>query len=656
MCGIAGFVDTRAALDAGGLAAAGTTMASTLQHRGPDGSGVWVDADAGVSLAHRRLSILDLSPAGRQPMVSSCGRLVLSCNGEIYNHGELRRELEARGRQFRGHCDSEVLVEACAEWGVETALGRLTGMFAFAIWDRVTRTLTLARDRIGIKPLYWARFGRLFLFGSQIKALRAHDAWVSEIDRDSLAAFIRYNYVPSPQTIFHGVFKLPPGHILQLPHAGVPEVRPYWDSRRVVVAAAASRLEISEEEAVDRLESLLRDAVREHMVADVPVGAFLSGGVDSSAVVALMQAESHRPINTYTIGFAEPRHDEAPYARAVAAHLGTAHTELYAAPEHVLEMIPALPQWYDEPFADSSQIPTLLVSKMTRQHVTVALSGDGGDELFGGYRKYHKAHAIALAGRYLPVSLRTALATGLGALLSGGATLSRTIPRFLRPGLSINRPVEFADAFAAAGEDEVYRRLMSTSEDPTVVVPGTRERPDLLQDGTLRATLTDFLERMSYLGMVTRLPDGILTKVDRASMAFGLEVRVPLLDHRVAEYVWRLAPSIKYGKTGENKRLLRRLLYRYVPPALVDRPKKGFTVPIKSWLRGPLRTWAEELLDGRRLAEDGFFDPRLIRARWHEHLAGTHNRQRLLWSVLMFQQWREYQTTGLAPPRRSMVC
>lgn len=656
MCGIAGFLDARRVLGADSLAATGAAMAATLHHRGPDDSGVWTDPPVGVSLAHRRLAILDLSPAGRQPMVSSCGRLVLTYNGEIYNHAALRRELEASGRHFRGHCDAEVLVEACAELGVEAALGRIIGMFAFAVWDRVTRTLTLARDRIGIKPLYWAQFGKLFMFGSEIKALRAHGGWAPEIDRDSLAAFVRYGHVPSPHSIYRGVFKLPPGQLLALPHAGVPEIRPYWDPHKIVAAAAANRLDISEEEAVDGLEALLRDAVGRHMVADVPLGAFLSGGIDSSAIVALMQAESNRPINTYTIGFAEPRYDEARQARAVATHLGTEHTELYAAPEHALEIIPELPRWYDEPFADSSQIPTLLVSELTRRHVTVALSGDGGDELFGGYRKYYKARALALAARHLPMPLRRATAAGVRRILAGGVMLHRALPAFLRPELSLNRPNELANAFAAATEDDLYRQVVSTPEDPTAVVPGAHERPDLLQDETVAATLSDFMERMGYFGLMTGLPDGILTKVDRASMAFGLEVRVPLLDHRIVEFVWRLAPSLKYAGVDQNKRLLRRLLYRHVPRALVDRPKRGFTVPIKLWLRGPLRTWAEELLDERRLAEDGFFNPALIRARWHEHLAGTHNRQRLLWCVLMFQQWRQHQTAEPAQRERRMVC
>ena len=644
MCGIAGFIDVRRTLGADDLAAAGAAMAATLHHRGPDDSGVWFDPSAGVSLAHRRLAILDLSPAGRQPMVSSCGRLILTYNGEIYNHTELRRELEARGRRFRGHCDAEVLIEACAEWGVEAALGRLNGMFAFAVWDRTGRTLTLARDRIGIKPLYWAQFGTLFLFASEIKALRAHGGWTPEIDRDSLAAFVRYCHVPSPHSIYRGVFKLQPGHLLVLAHTGAHEIRAYWEPRKIVAAAAVTRLDMSEEEAVDGLEALLRDTVNRHMVADVPLGAFLSGGIDSSVVVALMQAGSNRPINTYTIGFTEPRYDEARHARAVAAHVGTAHTELYAAPEQALNLVPELPRWYDEPFADSSQIPTLLVSELTRRHVTVALSGDGGDELFGGYRKYYKARTVALVAGRVPVHLRRVMQAGLSRMLAGGARCHRALPAFLRPELSFNRGDELASAFAAGTEDDIYRKMISTPDDPAEVVPGAHERPDLLQDKTMRPVLPDFMERMGYFGVMSGLPDGILTKVDRASMAFGLEVRVPLLDHRVAEYAWRLVPSLKYAGADENKRLLRRLLYRYVPRALVDRPKRGFTVPIKSWLRGPLRAWAEDLLDERRLARDGCFNPALIRVRWREHISGTHNHQRLLWCILMFQQWRQHQT------------
>ena len=648
MCGIAGFLDARGALDAERLAATGAAMAATLRHRGPDDSGVWTDPEAGISLAHQRLAILDLSLAGRQPMISSCGRLVLTYNGEIYNHAELRRELAAAGRAFRGQSDSEVLVEACAQWGVAPTLKRLIGMFAFAVWDRTTRTLCLARDRIGIKPLYWARFGDLFMFGSELKALRAHDGWAPEIDRDSLAVFVRDGYVSAPYSIYRGVFKLTPGHLLVLPYADVPEIHPYWNALEVAAEAAANRLDVSEAEAIDGLESLLRDAVGSHMAADVPLGAFLSGGIDSSVVAALMQEQSSRPISTYTIGFAEPRYDEARHAREVAAYLGTAHTELYVAPEQALAIIPELPRWYDEPFADSSQIPTLLLSELTRRHVTVALSGDGGDELLGGYKKYYSARALAQVGRCLPMSLRDTTAAAARWILAGGATLCGVLPVFRRCVLSLNRWSDLTNAFAMVTEDDLYRQMFRISEDPAAVVPGARERSNLMQDAIADATLPDFMERMGFLDMMTRLPDQMLTKVDRASMAFGLEVRVPLLDHRIVEYVWRLAPALKYSGAGENKRLLRRILYRHVPRALVDRPKRGFGVPVKVWLRGPLRAWAEELLDERSLTGDGFFNPTLIRARWREQLAGTHNHKRLLWPVLMFQQWRRHQAAESA--------
>ncbi|MBI2884520.1 MAG: asparagine synthase (glutamine-hydrolyzing) [Candidatus Methylomirabilis oxyfera] len=649
MCGIAGCLDARGARGADSLAATGEAMAATLRHRGPDGAGVWIDPAVGIALAHRRLAILDLSPAGRQPMVSSCGRFVLTYNGEIYNYVELRDALVAAGRPFRGHSDTEVLVEACAEWGVEATLRRLLGMFAFAVWDRTTRMLMLARDRIGIKPLYWARFGTLLLFGSELKALRAHDGWTPEIDRDSLAAFVRYGHVPAPYSIYRGVSKLLPGELLVVGPDGEPRISSYWDPARIVAAAQSERLDISEAEAVDDLEWLLGDAVVRHMAADVPLGAFLSGGIDSSLVVALMQAHSNRPINTFTIAFREERFNEADHARAVANHLGTAHTELLVSPRDALDLIPELPRWYDEPFGSRSQIPTMLVSRLARRQVTVALSGDGGDELFGGYKRYYATLAVARKAGSMPRLLRDLAANAVDDLFPAVRALHGIVPAAIRPNLPLNWMTRITAVARASGDvNALHRQLRSFNVEPsTLLVPGAVERPARWQTTSHVGAVSDPMERLGYFELLTVLVDSILTKVDRASMAHSLEVRVPILDHRVVEYAWRLPPALKFGTTvADNKPLLRRLLYRYVPRDLVDRRKHGFQSPIAVWLRSPLRTWAEELLDERRLKENGFFEPALVRRCWNEHLRGTGDHWKLLWDVLMFQQWYEYWVIG----------
>ena len=629
MCGIAGLIDFAADTGAEALAAAAAAMAATLGHRGPDDDGAWADAGAGVALGFRRLAIVDLSPAGRQPMVSSCGRCVLVYNGEIYNADELRRELEGLGRGFRGHCDAEVLVEACAQWGVEGAVGRLVGMFAFALWDRETRNLALARDRIGVKPLYWGQWDGLFLFGSELKALRAHGGWQPDIDRDSLAAYMRHQYVPTPDSIYRGVHKLRPGHVLTIGPKGEASATCYWDLR--AIARDTARSDIAEAEAVGRLKDALRDSVRRRMIADVPLGAFLSGGIDSSLVVALMQAESARPVRTYTVGFDDEDFDEAPYARAVAAHLGTDHTELYVAPADALGVVPELPEWYDEPFADSSQIPTMLVSRLARGSVTVALSGDGGDEVFGGYKRYYRADALRRRLGWLPRSARRAAAAALRALHHGS--------RF-----AVHRRGRAAAIVGAADDVALYRALVSHVDRPAALVPGSAERKGVLWDGSVAGDIPDFMELAGYFDTVTSLPDQMLTKIDRASMAASLEVRVPLLDHRLVELVWRLPPDIKFGRADQNKRLLRSVLYEYVPRPLVDRRKRGFGVPIAAWLRGPLRDWAEALLAEHRLDAEGFFDARAVRAMWGEHLSGAGDWQRVLWRVLMFQAWLAHQS------------
>ncbi|MBP2310827.1 asparagine synthase (glutamine-hydrolyzing) [Azospirillum soli] len=651
MCGFCGFLAESESRTPVGLEAVARRMADTIAHRGPDGDGVWADEAAGIALGHRRLAIVDLSPLGRQPMLSADGRWVIAYNGEIYNFQDLRAELEAAGHGFRGHSDTEVLVEACAAWGVERTVKRLVGIFAFALWDRRDRTLYLVRDHLGVKPLYWARMNGTLLFGSQPKALRAHPAFRADIDRDALAAYMRFSYVPAPHTIHKGVFKLEPGSILTVRPGRDPERTVYWDMGEAARGGIADRLSLSDEDATDALETLLKDAIGRQMMADVPLGAFLSGGIDSSTVVALMQAQSDRPVRTFTIGFGEGDYDEAAHARAVAAHLGTEHTELRVDAAHALDAIPRLPEFYDEPFADSSQIPTLLVSEMTRRSVTVALSGDGGDELFAGYNRYFWGPAVWRRIGRLPAGLRRG-AAGLVRSVppQGWDALFGLVPQSRRPRQPGDKLHKLAGVLGAADEDALYRRLVSQWDEPDSLVLGGREPRGRLWDDGVAAAMPDFVERMQYLDSVTYLPDDILAKVDRASMGVSLEARVPLLDHRVVEHAWRVPLSQKI-RDGKGKWLLRQVLYRHVPRELIERPKSGFAVPIDSWLRGPLRAWAEDLLDERRLRSDGYFDPAPIRACWAEHLAGTRNNQHRLWSVLMFQAWKQrWGTASTAAP------
>lgn len=619
-------------------------MTETLALRGPDDQGTWTDFEAGIALGHRRLSILDLSPLGHQPMTSACGRYVIAFNGEVFNFRALRAELEACGHGFRGGSDTEVMLAAIAEWGLEGAVGRFVGMFAFGLWDRTERTLHLVRDRLGIKPLYYGWAGSTFLFGSELKALRAHPQFVPEVDREALSSYVRFSYVPCPRTIYRGFRKLPPGTILTV-RANVPDARPepvpYWSAREVALRGQSAPFTGSAEEAVSTLHDLLRDAVLLRLESDVPLGAFLSGGIDSSTVVALMQAESSRPVRTFTIGFQEGGYDEAAHAKAIAAHLGTDHSELYCRPSDALELIPRLPDWYDEPFADSSQLPTYMVSAMTRKHVTVALSGDGGDELFAGYPRYLWAERLwGLMGR-LPQPARQVVANALVWFRPETVdAVGGLLPRRVRPARAGDRAHKLARLVRSNDIDHVYRSLLSMGEEPEVVVPSVAEPKGLVFDESLSVDFPTFIPRAQMLDLVTYLPDDILTKVDRASMAVSLEARVPLLDHRVVELAWTLPLSLKI-RDGQTKWILRQVLGRYVPRALYDRPKMGFGVPIESWLRGPLREWGEHLLDERRLRSQGYFDVDRIRFRWKEHVSGRYNWHALLWTVLMFQAWNE---------------
>ncbi len=636
MCGIAGFLELERRPGTQELEAIAGAMAGKLAHRGPNARGVFVDADAGLAFGHTRLSIIDLSPAGAQPMTSSCGRYVITYNGEIYSSDELKPELEALGHRFRGHSDTEVIVEAIAEWGVRATVERLIGMFAFAVWDRKDRRLSLVRDRLGIKPLYWGRQNGRVIFGSELKAFEVLPDWQPELNQDALASYLRFSYVPSPHSIYRGIEKLAPGHGVSIDADGQCDTWSYWSLRDIAERGKQAPIDLSDDEAATALESLLGDAVKRRLVSDVPLGAFLSGGIDSSTVAAMMRTKSNATVRTYSIGFDEKGFDEAPHAKSVARHLGTEHTELYMSPREALNVIPELPTIYDEPFADSSQVATYLLSKLTRQHVTVALSGDGGDELFAGYTRHRFAHSLAR----LPESVGRGLACSLS--VAGPSLWDRVfsvLPAKKRPSLAGDKMLKTASMLREGGKG-AYRSLVSAWDRPEKIARRGRELHGPIFDPALATALPDPLDRMQYLDTLTYLPDDILTKVDRASMAVALEVRVPILDHRVVEFSWRLPRRFKMRR-GKGKWLLRQVLYRHVPQHLVERPKSGFAIPIASWLRGPLKPWASELLSEKRLSAGGLFDPAPILARWREHLDGRRNWHASLWAVLMFQAWRE---------------
>ena len=650
MCGIAGYFGGPWAVQPEETLQLLRRMGDAIAHRGPDGDGYWHDPTRRIAFAHRRLAIVDLSPTGHQPMLSESGRYVISYNGEIYNHRRLRDRLSV---DWRGTSDTETLLAGFDVWGISATVEAAIGMFAFAVWDRVDGALTLARDRLGEKPLYYGWQGAVapgseptFLFASELSALKVHPAFAAEVSRDALRSFMRHNNVGGAASIYTGISKLPSGCLMTL-SARDPRPRPvrYWSGSQVAQRGVRDPFTGGPAEATDALETLLRDAVGQQMVADVPLGAFLSGGIDSSVVAALMQAQSPRPIRTFSIGFREDAFNEAHYAQAVARHLGTEHTEMYVTAQDALGLIPQLPRIYAEPFADSSQIATFLLSKLTRTHVTVALSGDGGDELFCGYNRYQITDKLWRRLSKVPPAMRRGLASLLlrippSSWDSAANGLRHAFPAagaWVRVGEKVHKG---ARVLASANARELYLGMVSHWADPGEIVIGGTEPAPLPADTVAALDGLSDVEQMMALDMLGYMNDDILTKVDRAAMAVSLEARVPMLDHRVVEFAWRLPMAYKL-REGQTKWLLRQVLYRHVPTALIERPKSGFAVPIGAWLRGPLRAWAEELLDESRLRREGFLEPRPIRRKWAEHLSGNHDWESQLWNVLMFQAWLE---------------
>lgn len=648
MCGIAGFYISETSRS--DLEPTVRRMGQAIQARGPDDTGVWIDSQLPLALVHRRLSILELSAAGHQPMMSLCGRYALIFNGEIYNHLELRLRLAAaQTPAWRGHSDTETLLACFAAWGVEKTLQATVGMFALALWDRHRQILTFARDRMGEKPLYWGWQQGLLLFGSELKSLKAHPAFHPQVDRDALTLLLRHGYIPAPYSIYQGIQKLRPGHYLNIPlgkgtglaQSVVSEA--YWEFNDVVASGLANPFTGTDSEAIDTLETQLKASIRAQMLSDVPLGAFLSGGIDSSTTVALMQVQSSQPVKTFTIGLENGYHDEAVHAKAVASYLGTNHTELYVTAQDTLNVIPKLSTIYCEPLSADSQIPIYLISQLARQTVTVALSGDGGDELFGGYNRYLTAKRVWSQLQRMPKLSRQALVRLLRVLSPAGwdrlfSVLEPILPNKLRIAIPGTKAQKLADILEYSDEKTYFLRLTSHWKNPNDIVIGGSEPPTLLTDHSAWPSTDCFEHSMMAMDAQAFLPEEVLAKVDRAAMANSLETRTPMIDHRVVELTWRMPLSLKI-RNGQGKWLLRQVLYKHVPKELIERPKRGFGIPIDAWLRGPLKEWAESLLSESRLRADGYFNAEPIRKLWQEHLSGKYNWQYQLWPILMFQAW-----------------
>ena len=638
MCGIAGILGSKFALEEHLQ-----VMVESLQHRGPDGHGIWVDADRQIGLTHTRLSILDLSAAGHQPMSSASDRFIISFNGEIYNHFDIRTQLRQNGSapKWRGHSDTETLLAGFDTWGIEATVKKTVGMFAFAVWDKHLRTLTLARDRIGEKPLYYGWQNNIFLFSSELKAIKCHPNFCCEIDRNALAAYMQFGNVPGPQSIYKGISKLTPGTLLKVtldPANSILPI-PYWSLLEIARKGQQNPFQGTDAEALTELNSVLSEAVSSQQISDVPLGAFLSGGIDSSLIVALMQAQANKPVHTFTIGFEDPQYNESDNARTIANHLRTNHTELIVAVAQAQEVIPLLPTLYDEPFADSSAIPTFLVSKLARRDVAVSLSGDAGDELFGGYNRYSWASKII----NIPPTLRFAAAKILYQLPPWAwdqfySIIKPVLPRSLQIELFGDKAHKLAGVLGANSPSILYEQLCAPSPEGFKLVLNGEAKTNIHQLWSDMTDVVSDVNRMMLIDAISYLPNDILCKVDRAAMGVSLETRVPFLDHRVVEFAWHLPPHFKM-RNGQSKWILRQLLYRHVPRELIERPKKGFGVPIGTWLRGPLREWAENLLCESRLRHEGYLNPKPIREAWAQHLSGRTNCTQRLWNILMFQAW-----------------
>jgi asparagine synthase (glutamine-hydrolysing) len=643
MCGFSGFYDSTHQLS--DFEQQLTKMGDAIIHRGPDDGGIWFDQKVGLGFSHRRLAVVDLSEAGHQPMESSTGRYVIAFNGEIYNHFDLREELAINGgnTQWRGHSDTETLLACIEAWGLKQTMIKATGMFAIALWDKVESTLSLVRDRIGEKPLYYGWHNGSFLFGSELKALTTHSTFHKEIDKDALTLLLRHNYIPTPYCIWKNTHKLTPGAIFTLDlNSNESSTETYWSVKQTLESASTIQTTKNDKEAIDALEDVLSKAIAKQMVADVPLGAFLSGGIDSSVIVALMQSQSDVPIKTFSIGFHEKKYNEAEHAKAVAEHLATDHTELYVTADDALEVVPKLASMYDEPFADSSGIPTYLVSKMAKEKVTVALSGDAGDEIFCGYNRYVLTHGMWSKFKKIPVPLRkfcASVLTSISPMLWDklGRGLEKLFPGRI-PAYFGDKIHKGAGVLESKSIEELYKNLVSLWHEPETLVLGAKEPETVVSDPQLKPRLNSHLEVMMGTDMMSYLPDDILVKVDRAAMAVSLETRIPFLDHHLIEHAWKIPLTSKI-RDGKGKWILREVLFRHVPRELIERPKMGFGIPLEDWLRGPLKSWAEQLLDHDRLVKEKIFCPRHIHSKWQEHQSGKRNWSYHLWTILMFQAW-----------------